>query len=71
MSWATALPLSERVSDFLTRERPEGVLLSAEQVIGQALAAVNQRLHGLLYLGGIQMDRIATIPVPPQLLAPR
>lgn len=40
MSWATALPLSERVSDFLTRERPEGVLLSAEQVIGQALAAV-------------------------------
>lgn len=34
------------------------------------ITSVNEK-DGLLYIGGLQMDRIATIPVPPQLLAPR
>ena len=34
------------------------------------ITSVNEK-DGLLYLGGLQMDRIAIIPVPPQLLGPR
>lgn len=34
------------------------------------ITSVHER-NGLLYLGGLQMDRIATIPVPPRLLQPR
>ena len=34
------------------------------------ITSVNEK-DGLLYLGGLQMDRIATIPVPPKLLGPR
>ncbi len=34
------------------------------------ITSVNEK-DGLLYLGGLEMDRFATIPVPPQLLGPR
>jgi sugar lactone lactonase YvrE len=34
------------------------------------ITSVNEK-DGLLYLGGLEMDRFATIPVPPQLLRPR
>lgn len=34
------------------------------------ITSVNER-DGLLYLGGLATDRIATVPVPPALLAPR
>lgn len=33
------------------------------------ITSVNEK-DGLLYLGGLQMDKIATIPVPPNLLVP-
>jgi hypothetical protein len=35
-----------------------------------SITSVNER-DGLLYLGSLTTDRIATIPVPPGLLAPR
>ena len=34
------------------------------------ITSVNEK-DGLLYLGSLQMDKIATIPVPAYLLAPR
>jgi sugar lactone lactonase YvrE len=34
-----------------------------------SITSVNEK-DGLLYLGGLEMDRIATIPVPPKLLGP-
>lgn len=34
------------------------------------ITSVNEK-DGLLYFGGLQMDRIATLPVPPALLQPR
>lgn len=48
---------------LMTMQDPGGLKI-------HTITSVNEK-DGLLYLGGIQMDRIATIPVPPQLLAPR
>ena len=48
---------------LLTLQDPGGLKI-------HTITSVNEK-DGLLYIGGIQMDRIATIPVPPQLLAPR
>jgi hypothetical protein len=48
---------------LMTLQDPGGVKI-------HTITSVNEK-DGLLYLGGLQMDRFATIPVPPQLLAPR
>ena len=68
-----AAPAPERYGCILAINLQGQVVATLQDPGGlkiHTITSVNER-NGLLYIGGLQMDRIATIPVPPQLLGPR
>jgi sugar lactone lactonase YvrE len=68
-----ATPQPERYGAIVAIDTNGKVLMTMQDPGGlriHTITSVNEK-DGLLYLGGIEMDRFATIPVPPQLLAPR
>lgn len=68
-----AAPQPDRYGCIVAIDTNGKVLMTLQDPGGlkiHTITSVNEK-DGLLYLGGLQMDRIATIPVPPQLLAPR
>jgi sugar lactone lactonase YvrE len=69
----SAAPAPERYGCILAINLQGQVVATLQDPGGaviHTITSVNEK-DGLLYLGGLQMDRIATIPVPLKLLGPR